>query len=184
VATDLAEEAVEGEWVATGQHATSMEVLNKRGVCPDELFRERVSLRYADMRNIPGDLRDFDFVWSACALEHLGSLRLGEQFVYKSLRCLKPGGVAVHTTEYNCSSNVFTKREGGTVIYRKRDIRRIGSQLKKKGYEVSLDFSRGNLPADRVVDKPPYDHKVHLKLEVDGFVATSFGLIIKKAVES
>jgi hypothetical protein len=92
VATDLAvEEAVEGDWVATDQHATSLEVLNQRGICPDELFRDRVSLRYVDMRNIPGDLRDFDFVWSACALEHLGSLNLGEQFVYESLRCVKPG---------------------------------------------------------------------------------------------
>jgi 2-polyprenyl-3-methyl-5-hydroxy-6-metoxy-1,4-benzoquinol methylase len=184
VATDLAaEEAVEGDWVATDQHATSVEVLSKRGICPDELFRDRVSLRYVDMRNIPGELRDFDFVWSACALEHLGSLKLGEQFVYESLRCVKPGGVAVHTTEYNCSSNLFTKKEGIFVIYRKRDIKRIGSQLKKQGFEVDLDFSRGNLPADRFVEKPPYDHKVHLKLELDGFVATSYGLIIQKPTD-
>jgi hypothetical protein len=135
------------------------------------------------MRNIPGDLRDFDFVWSASALEHLGSLKLGEQFVYESLRCVKPGGVAVHTTEYNCSSNLFTKEEGILVIYRRRDIKRIGSQLKKQGYEVDLDFSGGNLPADRFVDKPPYDHEVHLKLEADGFVLTSFGLIIQKPID-
>jgi 2-polyprenyl-3-methyl-5-hydroxy-6-metoxy-1,4-benzoquinol methylase len=181
VATDLAaEEAVEGDWVATDQHATSLEVLNQRGICPDELFRERVSLRYVDMRDIPGDLRDFDFVWSACALEHLGSLKLGEQFVYESLRCVKPGGVAVHTTEYNCSSNLFTRRQGGYVLYRKRDIERIGSRLAKQRCQLDLDFSRGDGPADRYVDKYPYQHEVHLKLELDGHVATSFGLIIQK----
>jgi hypothetical protein len=39
VATDLAdEEAVEGDWVATDQHATSMEVLNKRGISRTSCF--------------------------------------------------------------------------------------------------------------------------------------------------
>lgn len=184
VATDLAaKEAAESSWIETDQHATSLEVLNLRGICPDELFRDRVSLRYVNMKSIPDDLRDFDFVWSTCALEHLGTLRLGEQFVYESLRCVKPGGIAVHTTELNCSSNLFTKREGTCVIYRERDIKRIASRLKRLGCEIDLDFSEGNLPADHHVDKPPYDHEVHLKLELEGFVVTSFGLIIQKAID-
>jgi hypothetical protein len=184
VATDLAaEEAVEGDWVATEQHATSLQVLNKRGICPDELFRDRVSLRSVDMRDIPGDLRGFDFVWSGCALEHLGTLKLGEQFVYESLRCIKPGGVAVHTTEYNCSSNLFTKRRGAYVIYRKRDMERIGARLAKRGCQLELDFSPGDGPADRYVDKRPYQDELHLRLELDGHAVTSFGLIIQKSIE-
>ncbi len=184
VATDLeADEAVEGGWVESHQHATSLEVLNRRGLCPDASFRRRVSLRSADMRSVPADLRDFDFAWSACALEHLGSLELGEQFIYESLRCVRPGGVAVHTTEYNCSSNLFTLRKGITVLYRERDIKRIASRLRKQGHAIELDLSRGDRPADRHVDKAPYDHQVHLKLEVEGFVATSVGLIIRKSRE-
>lgn len=182
VATDQkAEEAVEGGWVETDQHATSLDVLNKRGLCPDELFRRRVSLRSVDMRSIPSDLRDFDFVWSACALEHLGSLELGERFVFESLRCLRPGGVAVHTTEFNCSSNVFTRRKGVTVLFRKRDIKRMASRLREQGHAMELDLSQGDQPADYYVERQPYGHQVHLKLEVDGFVATSVGLVIQKS---
>ena len=51
------------------------------------------------MRDLPDDLGSFDFIWSSCSFEHLGSLGEGERFVLEALRFLKPGGVAVHTTE-------------------------------------------------------------------------------------
>ncbi len=110
VATDLAvEEAAKGGWVETSQHAESLEALNGRNLCPADLFRQRVSFRIVDMRQIPADLGTFDFVWSACSFEHLGSLALGERFVFDALRFVKPGGFAVHTTEYNVSSNTRTQ---------------------------------------------------------------------------
>ena len=56
--------------------------------------------RAVDMNDIPPDLRGFDFTWSSCALEHLGTLRAGADFVVEQMTCLRPGGVAVHTTEY------------------------------------------------------------------------------------
>ena len=37
----------------------------------------------------------FDFVWSACAFEHLGSILNGLEFVVNSVKCLKPGGVVL-----------------------------------------------------------------------------------------
>ena len=108
VATDLGEEeAAKHGWVETGQHAAALDALNQRGLCPEARFHENVTFRVADMRALPTDLGHFDFVWSSCALEHLGSLEAGMHFIEASLALLKPGGVAVHTTEYNLTSNLF-----------------------------------------------------------------------------
>ena len=52
------------------------------------------------MNHLPDDLRGFDFTWSSCALEHLGTLAAGADFVVAQMDCLRPGGVAVHTTEF------------------------------------------------------------------------------------
>jgi len=103
----------------------------------------------------------------------------GEKFIYESLKYLKPGGVAVHTTEFNVRSNVLTLTRGPTVLFRRRDLERIAKRLREMGYTVDLDFSSGNLPYDKLIDKPPYRQEIHLKLLLGIFVATSFGLIIE-----
>ena len=43
-------------------------------------------------------------------------------FVINSMRVLKPGGVAVHTTEFNLSSNDDTIEARDLCVYRRRDI--------------------------------------------------------------
>jgi hypothetical protein len=54
--------------------------------------------------------------------------------------------------------------------------------LRARGYEVAeLDFSHGNGFMDRFVDLPPltdYPGANHLKLYIQGFACTSFGLIV------
>jgi len=180
VATDLiTEEAQKRGWVETAQHADSLDALNQRSICDPESFRQRVSFRFLDMRQLPDDLGTYDFIWSSCSLEHLGTMPLGEQFIFESLKYLKPGGVAVHTTEFNLQSNIFTLTQGPTVLFRKRDIQKIAINLRRRGYRIDLDFARGNLPSDRVVDKPPYNHKIHLRLIVGKYIVTSYGLIIE-----
>src|SRR5262249_50200171 len=73
VATDLDEgTAKEQGWVATNQHASQLKSLSRPSLCDPEVFFRRVSFRTVNMNAIPGDLRDFDFVWSTCSLEHLG----------------------------------------------------------------------------------------------------------------
>ncbi len=181
LATDLAhEEAAKSEWIKTGQHADSLDQLNLRGLCPPDDFGRRVSFRYVDMRSIPDDLGTYDFVWSSCSLEHLGSLELGEKFIHDSLKFLKPGGVAVHTTEYNLQSNSATISRGPSVIFRERDIRRIAHDLSKMGYAIDVDYTLGQGWADRRVEAPPYGQNVHLRLYLFGYEATSIGLIITK----
>jgi SAM-dependent methyltransferase len=182
-ATDLPHSPkAESDWEAHGQHASSRDHLNTAGICDGETFAQNVSFRPMDMRDIDPSLQNFDFLWSSCALEHLGNLADGIQFILRSLESLRPGGVAVHTTEFNLTSDRLTLSRGGVVLYRRRDIDRLAAQLRKAGHSISLNFSSGSGPADRYIDKPPYFRgDYHLKLLVGPFVTTSMGLLIRKA---
>jgi len=185
VATDqAAERAHQAGWVETNQHAANLEALNERRICDPELFHRNVSFRNVDMTAVPDDLRDFDFTWSACSLEHLGSIERGKRFISDTIDCLRPGGVAVHTTEYNVSSNVDTiDNHEALVLFRKRDIRDIARRLTRDNHRIDLDFTLGTGIADNFIDIPPYGHNPHLKLIVPmriNYVTTSIGLIIEK----
>ncbi|MFX8339525.1 hypothetical protein ABTL37_20445, partial [Acinetobacter baumannii] len=73
----------------------------------------------------------------------------------------------------------------------------VARDLRERGHWVApLDFSVGTGPLDRFIDIPPFDphdsevvrglwngvwQTNHLKLTIDGFPSTSFGLIIRKA---
>lgn len=173
--------AAQSGWAEGAQLATSLASLNGRGICPQEVFAERVTYRPVDMNHVPSDLTDFDFCWSACALEHLGDLAAGMAFVERSLDCLRPGGVAVHTTEFNVSSNDETLERGATVIYRRRDIEALIRTLEAAGHEVSpVDWNPGEGTLDEYVDAPPYDSDAHVKLSIWGHTTTSLGLIVRR----
>lgn len=182
LATDLfTEQAQANGWVETGQHASGYEAINLRRLCDPSRLKELVEFQFADMNSIGPELFGrFDFVWSSCALEHLGSLGHGKKFIYESIKCLKPGGVAVHTTEFNVSSNSKTVDFTETVLFRKKDIEEIVRQLRKDGYEIEVSFNQGKGPADNHVDIPPYKQTTHLKLLIGKYKVTSIGLIIKK----
>lgn len=182
MATDLdVEIAAQQGWVETDQHARSKEVLNSRGLCPQEQFDRLVQFRFMDMNAIDQDLRGFDFCWSACALEHLGSIEQGLQFIEASLECLRPGGVAVHTTEFNCQSNDETLDNASTVLFRQRDLIKLAKRLRRRGHEIVLNFNTGDQPLDLHIDVPPYSQSNHLKLQIAQWVTTSFGITIQKS---
>jgi SAM-dependent methyltransferase len=163
----------EAEW------AGGLEDLNRHGLCPADEFARRVRFRDVDMNAIPADLRDFDFTWSSCALEHLGTLRAGADFVVNQMDCLKPGGVAVHTTEYLVSKDETTVEAGGTVLYRRRDVEQLAARLRRAGHRIDVDYTLGDTPEDLHVDVPPYSD-VHLRTELAGHVTTSLALVITK----
>jgi SAM-dependent methyltransferase len=182
VATDLdVDHAAEGGWVGSGEHAASLSVLNERGICPQDVFDRLVRFREVNMLEIPvAELGEFDFTWSSCAFEHLGSLEAGLDFVANSLQCLRPGGLAVHTTEFNVGSNDKTVSEGATVIYRQRDIEDLAAILRSSGHLIDLNFDRGTMPSDYHVDIPPYSHDPHLKLHLMGHTTTSIGIVVRR----
>jgi SAM-dependent methyltransferase len=181
LATDLAtEDAQRIGWVNTNEHASELSMLNKRNLCDPATFSKRVNFQFCDMNHIPAAFDGkFDFVWSACAFEHLGSIKHGQEFVYSSINCLKPGGIAVHTTEYNVSSKTDTVDNDGTVIYRQCDIQEIIDTLNGRGHSIEMDWDEGEGPADKYVDVAPYMSDTHLKLQLGKYVTTSIGLIIR-----
>jgi hypothetical protein len=106
-------------------------------------------------------------------------LDLGAEFVVNALRCLRPGGVAVHTTEINCDSDGDTIETGHSVVYRRRDLAALADRLHALGHQVRpLDFDLGHGPADKIVDEEPYGHGPHLKLRIGPYASTSFGLVV------
>ena len=187
LATDMGqEEAYAKGWAQTNQYSVQISELNKLGICSPSVFEKNVQFRVMDMNFISDDVMrgEYDFVWSSCAFEHLGSLEKGIEFVLNTIRCLKPGGVAVHTTEFNASSNDATLKEGHTVIYRKQDIELLAQRAREMGCEVELNFNLGDQALDQHYDVPPYSEWNHIKLELDRYITTSYGLILRKSESS
>ena len=194
--TDLSgEEAASAGWRMTGQHLAVLESAYKSYLVERDAFDACVTHRFVDMNAIPEDLIDYDFCWSICALEHLGSIEQAMQFVKNAMATLKPGGFAIHTTEFNFLNDVETLDNWPTVLPQRRHFEALAESLRAEGHEVgSLDFNVGTKPLDRFIDIPPYPGDAgqklermgahgdsnHLKLSIDGFASTCFGLIIRR----
>ncbi len=201
VVTDLDPARGEAQaWRQSSQHTETLASTHHPHLVGWEAFERLTSIRYADMNAIPADLRDFDFCWSICALEHLGSIEKGLNFIESSLETLRPGGIAVHTTEFNYANDQQTIDNWPTVLFQRQHFREISDRLKAKGHIVEpLDFDAGSEPMDLFIDVPPYyeeltangnnfwinqqnrpDNMSQLKLSIDGFPSTCFGLTIQR----
>jgi SAM-dependent methyltransferase len=196
VATDAPlENSNSRNWAETKQHLSHIDQVFKPDIVDRATFDARVTHRFVDMNAIPDDLRDFDFCWSICALEHLGSIARGLNFIENSLETLRPGGVAVHTTEFSFFDDEKTVDNWGTVFFQKKHFIEIADRLRAVGHSVEpFDFDVGRRPMDRFIDVAPFEHhwgevargswagdQRHLKLEWDGFIVTCFGIIVTKA---
>jgi len=184
LASDLhPDRAAASGWTESGaEYASGLEGLNGFGLCDPDDFAGLVSYRDIDMTDLPDDLGGFDFSWSSCAFEHLGSLEAGARFVVEQMRLVRPGGVAVHTTECNVSSDVDTVESGGTVLFRRRDLEDLAGRLRTLGYAITLDLSGGTLPEDLHVDVPPFSD-VHLRTTLGEYVTTSVALVVTKPAD-
>lgn len=186
LATDLEpDNATKKAWVDTNQHSDSINDFFMPGICDFKTFERQVQFAYVNMNHIPQELQqeEFDFTWSCCAFEHVGSIEQGKQFILNQMNCLKPGGVALHTTEFNLSSDVLTVDTGPTVIFRKTDIDELANDLRREGHEIVVSYDVGDGELDRYVDIPPYmttPDKRHLRLLLSKYVTTSIGLFIRK----
>lgn len=192
VATDLPPDHVDAvNWRSTAQHAASLDKIWSRHLVDKETFHRHVSLDYVDMNAIPEKFEDFDFCWSICAFEHVGSIEKGLSFIENSMKVLKPGGVSIHTTEFNFQEGP-TIDNWSTVLFQKKHFEDLASRLTTSGHKVeSISFDIGNGALDRFIDLPPYgplpsewqninDFPAHLKLSVDGFPCTCYGIVIEK----
>jgi len=176
-------------WIDTSQHTSTLDKCFKDHLCTRDEFDRHVDLRYVDMTSIPDDLDgQYDFCWSICAFEHLGSIQAGQDFVANSIRTLKPGGIAVHTTEFNFAYEDKTIDTWPTVLFRRKDLMAIKERLVAAGCQLPpINLDVGSNVLDRFIDIPPFPHqpeylgiglepRAHLKVSVDGFPATCVGL--------
>jgi hypothetical protein len=183
LATDAPPEiGVAAGWQAGNQFAMGISNIPIKGMISPEDMAARCTFRHVDMNHIPDDVTGFDFCWSSCSLEHLGTMQLGIDFVINSVeKTLKIGGVACHTTEFNLSSNADTVGEGATVLYRRQDIERLIDTLRERGHLVDdLRVAPDSFAIDGYVDVPPYGPPAHLKLALMGYVSTSVAIIVKR----
>jgi len=108
-------------------------------------------------------------------------------FLVDNLKTLKKGGLAVHTSEFNLTSDEKTLESKDICIFREKDIREISKKLEQMGHYVyPLNFEKGNEILDNFIDFPPppnispFQLDFHLRINLFGFASTSFGIIIKK----
>jgi 2-polyprenyl-3-methyl-5-hydroxy-6-metoxy-1,4-benzoquinol methylase len=199
--TDLDPAQVAGKgWAETQQHAKTREFAFRSDLVSRQVFDAKVAHAFVDMNDIKQVDKPFDICWSICAMEHLGSIEAGLSFVENSLKVLKPGGVAIHTTEYNYLSDDQTRDQGETVLFLRKHFQALADRLRTSGHELlGPDFSVGQGVLDDFIDIPPYDYEsdgwlindktphmksqfpAHLKLSVAGYASTCFGLIVRKS---
>lgn len=205
--TDAPPDVIDGKgWSDTNQHTASLSDARFPSLAPGVDLDAVLDFEFVDMNAIPDHLHDrFEFVWSSCALEHLGSKHAGLAFIVKSLCCLKPGGVAVHTTEYDLSGT-STIDDWGTVLFNQNDFEQVLPDLVREleqtqpghTYELMpLRLERGSAFLDGYVDIPPYAYHQSLNasfspdqdknygypmlnLSVDGFPCTSIAVVIRR----
>ena len=106
-------------------------------------------------------------------------------FIINSVKTLKIGGVACHTTELNLSSNDQTIELPGISFYRVKDIEQLFGELSDSGHDVDpLRVEWGDLPADDFIDEisaeGTYPQVVHLKLKWGDYTMTSLGIVVRR----
>lgn len=179
LATDRAPEA-SADWAVAGQHMHDLRSLSKSDVVSDDALQRLVRIRHVDMNSIPDDLGRFDLVWSACALEHLGTPQAGLDFVVRTLDLLRPGGLAVHTTELELTRRADTADYGHLAVYRTSDLDDLVARVRNAGFETTTNwYVAMDTATDRFVSTPPHDTP-HLKLTIGASVSTFVGLIVRR----
>jgi len=141
-------------------------------------------------------LEGLDACWSIGQAGHMGSIRKGMDFMLETMDVLKPGGLAVHVFDFNFADDQQTIDNWPMVLFQRRHIEALAEEMRARGHEPRpLDFHVGHQPLDRFIDIPPFDNdrteafnglwrdgwqSAHLKMSVDGFAVTSFGLICRR----
>jgi len=168
------------EWTDTGQHALGLEQTYQ--AIPDlsyDEYADRATFMAVDMNAIPEALLQgqFNFTWSCGSFEHLGGIDNGLKFFVNQMRALKPGGLAVHTTEFNIGAHHLDSKD--LCLFRPEDLNDLASRLTSQGDVLYYDLAMGTEPEDRHIDQPPYGLP-HLKLAIGPFQTTSILLVARR----
>lgn len=143
-----------------------------------------------------GAFTGFDACWSIGQAGRLGSIRKGMDFIVQAMDTLKPGGLAVHVFDFNFADDGKTIDNWPSVLFQQTHIEALAEELRAAGHAPRpLSFDVGHQSLDRFIDVPPFDlsrseafaslwkdgwQSAHLKVSLDGFPATAFGLVCKR----
>jgi hypothetical protein len=184
LASDAPDAVGEEGWKRTAQHASALQQLWHSHLISYEDFAAACHFQPIDMRVHEQIPSGYDFHWSSCVIEHIGGIRAAQDFLLASTHRLNRGGIAVHTTEFNLTSDLETIDEPGTCIFRSRDLQQLQQELKQQGLQMDpLVLDPGMHAYNYHVDTPPYDSQVHLRLKLNRFASTSVGIVIRKPKE-
>ena len=138
----------------------------------------------------------FGGCWSISQVSRQGSIARGADLVLRAMDALEPGGTAAHIIEFNYADDGQTIDDWDLVLFQRRHIEALAGRLTAAGHTVApLNFHVGHQPLDRFVDLPPFEtdrtpafdrlwrdgwESAHLKVAIDGFACTSFGLIVRR----
>jgi SAM-dependent methyltransferase len=148
---------------------------------PFEYRRDRLKVRTMDMRRIEAPDESYDLVWSACALEHVNTLRELQTVLSEVSRVLRPGGVHVFTTEWKLAGG-YSYLPNSFIFDKpllERSLRE--ARLAPIG-PIDLRFSRHalNTPVWRGL-RPVFERFSHIVLYSRGVLHTSMVLAFKKS---
>ena len=170
-------------WDSNGQLMHGLANLSHPQIVSDEDLARHVEVRPVDMNELPPDLGTFDFTWSSCVIEHLGSPEHGLEFVRNSAALLNPGGVSVHTTEFELVPRERTMDYGNCAVYRPSDLLALEQQMRADGFDVDMNLHVSMAaPEDRFISlaDPQVPDSSHLKLVIGDSISTSFGIVVRR----
>lgn len=154
IATDKPAEDTIETWKSTGQHAAGKDQLRRLKATTGEEWA-RVTFDPLDMSEDLSGTQQFDLTFSCGSFEHIGGLSASLDFFVRQMTCLRPGGVAVHTTEYSIDHNLYDSPD--LCLLRSRDIAILARRLAEQGdLLLPFDSTPGTHPADCYIDPPPY----------------------------
>jgi SAM-dependent methyltransferase len=173
VATDLYEGAFSG-------HEADPRILrDPEAFAPYSYHRDRLHVRQMDATAIDYGPDTFDIVFSFSSFEHFGSRRIQRESLAAIHRVLRPGGVAVLTTEIIL--NAWGRH--GDYFRRKELLEELipGAGLRLVGGEFSFTTSQGTLDA---LVRLPYEveRRPHLVLRRWRTYFTSCSLFMEKPI--
>jgi hypothetical protein len=160
-----------------------------------EAFDRRVEVSDVDIRRLDDPtLRGFDGVWSCSVINTLQSADAAAEAIIGAMDTLKPGGVAVHATEFAFADD-HPPQSPGALFFPRRFFQTLTEGLNGRGHTVApVSFDLGRDALDGYVDLEPYTAEgaeayeelwreglgcPHLKVMSGGVLTTSFALVVK-----
>ena len=171
----------------------------ERMLHPDLIDGERFD-RHVEVSNVDArllddpTLRGFDIVWSCSLVNQMNSQHDAADIIFNAMDTLRPGGVAVHTTEFAFAED-RPEPYAGALTFPRSFFERVADGLAGRGHQVGpVSFDLGAHPLDGYVDMPPFVVEgsdafasqwceglgaPHLKVLSGDVLATSFVLVAK-----